>query len=134
PGHEHAPPAEQVSRAAAEQQEAAERDHVRVDHPGKVRLGEVEPLADAGQGDVDDRRVEDDDELGHAEQDEGGPAAVQIFLSGCHFPWLLSCPVRLLHSYDERRWRESTACDTIYVEPEFRFRLGLYGIAVPFVK
>src|SRR5207244_6116543 len=44
--------------------------------------------------------------------------------SGCHFLWLLSCPLRLLHSYDERQWCKSTGRGTIYVEPEFRFRLG----------
>jgi hypothetical protein len=85
PGHEDAPPPEQVRRAAAQQQEAAERDRVGVDDPGEVRLGEVEPLADARQGDVDDRRVKDDDEHGQAEQDQRGPSAVEVFLIGRHF-------------------------------------------------
>src|SRR5439155_12129738 len=85
PRHEDAAPAEQVGRAAAEQQEAAERDDVGVDDPGEVLLGEVEALPDAGQSDVDDRRVEHDDELRNAEQDQGGPATVEIFLFGCHF-------------------------------------------------
>ena len=70
---EHAPPAEQVGQAAAEQQEAAEDQGVGVDDPGQVVLGEVEVLADRRQRDVDDRRVEDDDELGGREKGERQP-------------------------------------------------------------
>src|SRR5947209_3636583 len=73
-----------IDSAAGEQQEAAERDDVRVDDPGEVLLREVQALADAGQCDVDDRCVEDDDELRDAQQDQGGPAAVQVFLVGGH--------------------------------------------------
>lgn len=54
PAYEDAPPAEQVGGAASEQQEAAEGDQVCVDHPGEVLIGEVETLADAQKGDVDD--------------------------------------------------------------------------------
>ena len=67
-GHEHAPAAEQVGQAPAQQQEAAEGERVGVDDPGEVLLGEVEVAAHRGQGDVDDRRVEDDDELRRGEQ------------------------------------------------------------------
>ena len=62
--------AEQVGHATAEQQEAAEDERVGVDDPGEVLLGEVEVAADRGQRDVDDRGVEDDDELGCGEQGE----------------------------------------------------------------
>ena len=71
---EDAAPAEQVSHPPAEQQEAAEGEDVGVDHPLQVALGEVERLADRRQGDVDDRGVEDDHELGHREQRQGDPA------------------------------------------------------------
>jgi len=53
-GHEDPPSAEQVSRSAAEQQEAAEGDQIGVHDPGKVLLREVKALPDARQGDVDD--------------------------------------------------------------------------------
>ena len=75
PGDEHAPAPEQVREPPAEQQEAAEGEHVGVHDPGQVLLGEVEPLADRRERDVDDRRVEHDDELREAEQREGDPAA-----------------------------------------------------------
>ena len=75
PTDEHAPPPEQVGHAPAQQQEAAEGQHVGVDDPGQVLLGEVEVLADRRQRDVDDRRVEHDDELGAAEQRQRQPAA-----------------------------------------------------------
>ena len=74
-GHEHAPPAEQVGEAAAEQQEAAEGQRVGVDDPGQVVLGEVEGAADRRQRDVHDRGVEDDDELGRGQQGEREPLA-----------------------------------------------------------
>ena len=75
PGHEHPPPPEEVRGPAAKQQEAPERDQVGVHDPGQVLLGEVQAPADAGQGDVHDRGVQDDDELGHAEQDQRGPSS-----------------------------------------------------------
>ena len=59
--------------AAAEQQEAAEHERVAVDHPLEVGLAEVEILLDRRQGDVDDRRVEDDHELREADEDEDDP-------------------------------------------------------------
>ena len=67
-GDEDAAAAEQVGHAPAEQQEAAEDERVRVDDPGQVLLGEVEVAAHRGQRDVDDRGVEDDDELRRGEQ------------------------------------------------------------------
>jgi hypothetical protein len=38
PGDEHPPAADQVTEAPGQQQQAAERDQVRVDHPGQARL------------------------------------------------------------------------------------------------
>ena len=75
-GDEQAAAAEQVGEAAAEQQEAAEDQGVGVDDPREVVLGEVEVLADRRQRDVDDRRVEDDDELGGGQQRERQPLVV----------------------------------------------------------
>src|ERR687898_638054 len=68
PGEEHAPAPEQVCHPSAEQQEAAEGEHVGVDDPGEVLLGEVEALADRGQSHVDDRGVQHDYELRKAEE------------------------------------------------------------------
>ena len=73
--HEHAPAPEQVGRAPAEQQEAAEGEHVGVHDPLEVLLREVERGADGGQRDVDDRGVEHDDELGHRQKRERLPSA-----------------------------------------------------------
>ena len=66
---------EQVTEAAGEQQEAAERDQEGVDDPGQIALGEVEITLDRGQRHVHDRRVEHDHELGQADDHEGQPAA-----------------------------------------------------------
>ena len=89
-GHEDAAAAEQVGGAAAEQQEAAEGEHVGVDDPGQVLLGEVEGRADRRQRDVDDRGVEDDDELRRAEEDQGEPALLaEVFGRGNHY-WVPS--------------------------------------------
>ncbi len=74
PGHEDAPAPQQVRGAAAEQEEAAEGEHVGVDDPGQVLVGEVERFADRRQRDVDDRGIEDDHELGRGQQDQGQPA------------------------------------------------------------
>jgi hypothetical protein len=71
---EHALAAEQVAEPAREQQQAAEGDQERVDDPGQPGLGEVELALDRGQGDVHDRGVEHDHQLGHADDDEGQPA------------------------------------------------------------
>jgi len=74
-GDEHAPAAEDVGGAAAQQQEAAEHEQVGVDHPGQRALGEAEVGADRGQRRVDDRVVDRGDELGGADQREDQPAA-----------------------------------------------------------
>ena len=70
---EQAPPPEQVGRAPAEQQEAAEDERVRADHPLQVLLREPEVDLDRGQRDVHDRDVQDDHEL-HARSAAPAPA------------------------------------------------------------
>ena len=58
PDQEHPPPAEQVGRAPSEQQEAAERDRVRDQHPLQRGVGHVQRVLDRRQRDGDDRAVE----------------------------------------------------------------------------
>ena len=118
PGDEHPPSAEQVGQAPAEQQEAAEGEDVGVHHPGEVLLREVERLADRGQGDVHDRGVKDDDELGCREQHQRDPAPVMCSLYIGH---LSSFRVSL------RRRTAALEMDTSPVKPGkveavFRFR------------
>jgi hypothetical protein len=67
---EHLAPAEQIGGAAAEQQEAGERERVGVDDPGERRGREAEVVRDRRQRDVHDRHVEDDHELREAADDE----------------------------------------------------------------
>ena len=74
--------AEEVAEPPAEQQEAAERQQVGVDDPRQRRLAEAEVLADRGQGDVHDRRVEDDHEIARAEHDQREPAGAVVHLHG----------------------------------------------------
>ena len=66
---EHAAAAEQVGRAPAEHQEAGERQRVGVDHPLQAGGREMQPGAHRRQRDVDDRDVEDDHELGQADDE-----------------------------------------------------------------
>ena len=77
-GEEDAALADQVADPAGQQQQAAEGDHVGVDDPGEVALGEAEVVLDRGQGDVDDRRVEDDHQHPRAEDVEGEPAGAVV--------------------------------------------------------
>ena len=67
--------AEEVAEAAAEQQQAAEGQGVGGDDPLAAVVGEAERLLGGRQRDVHDRRVEDDHQLGDAEDGEDGPAA-----------------------------------------------------------
>ena len=71
--HEDAPAAEQVGRAAAQQQEAAEDERVGGDHPLEVRLRESEIRLDRGECDVHDRDVEHDHELDGGEKRQSEP-------------------------------------------------------------
>ena len=75
PGDEHAASAEQVCGASGQQQQAAEREDVGVDHPGDAGRAEPEVGLDGGQRHVDDRGVEHDDELGGDQQPQGDRAA-----------------------------------------------------------
>ena len=69
------PPPEQVGRAPAEQQEAAERDRVRDEHPLQRVLRHVQRRLDRRQRDVDDRDVEHRHEERDADERERLPAA-----------------------------------------------------------
>ncbi len=64
PAENSAPPAQDVAGPAAEQQQAAERQRVGVQHPGQAGRGEVQAGLDVRQGDVHHGRVKDDHELG----------------------------------------------------------------------
>ena len=65
---------EQVAEPAAEQQEPAEGEHVGVHHPGERGLREAQIRPDRREGDVHDRRVEDDHQVPAAEHEERNPA------------------------------------------------------------
>src|SRR5436305_766748 len=73
-GQEDALAAEQVAQPPGEQQQTAERDQVRVHHPGEAGLREAEVALDRGQRHVDDSLVEDDHQHPAAEHDERQPA------------------------------------------------------------
>ena len=73
PGHEHDAPADDVRQTAAEQQEAAEHERVGADDPLQVVLREPEIRLDRGKRDVDDRDVQDDEELRDAEKRQSKP-------------------------------------------------------------
>src|SRR6185312_17084486 len=81
PGEEHAAAPEQVGGAPTEHEEAGEGEGVGVDDPLEAGRGEAQPAADLGQGDVDDRDVEDDHELREA-HDEQKRCPVADFFGG----------------------------------------------------
>jgi len=62
-GEEQPPPAEEVGHTTAEQEQAAEGEHVRIHDPGEAGLREPEVVLDRGQGEVHDRLVQKDHEL-----------------------------------------------------------------------
>ena len=64
PGQEHATPGEQVGDPASEEQAAAGHHQVGGDQPLQLAALEVQGAADGGQGGVDDRDVQDDQDLG----------------------------------------------------------------------
>jgi len=79
--HEHPLPTDQVAKTPGEEQQAAERDQVRVDDPGQVRLREVQVVLDGRQRDVHDRLIQDDHQESRAENDQRDPTiAVAPFL------------------------------------------------------
>ena len=74
PGQERPAAAEEVAGAGAQEQQPAEGEQVRVEHPGELAPRETEALLDVREGDVDDGRVQDDHELGgqnHEQEHEG---------------------------------------------------------------
>jgi hypothetical protein len=73
-GHEEAATAEQISKTAPEQENAAEEDRVGGDHPLQALLREVKVGPDRGQGYIHDRDVQDDHELGGDDHRQGDPA------------------------------------------------------------
>ena len=64
---------DEVACAPAEEQEAAERERVRVDDPLQVGVRHLQVFLDRRQRDVHDRRVEDHHELRHADEHEHEP-------------------------------------------------------------
>ena len=112
PDEEDALAPDQIARAAAEQQKATEDERVGVDDPLEVRLAQAQIGLDGREGDVDDRRVEDDHELREADQDEDDPG----IRGGSH--WVsdrkadgsvrlryqkAECPVHLVARHELRR-------------------------------
>ena len=92
--------AEEVAEPAAEQEEAAEGEQVGVHDPRERGLGEAEVLADRRQGDVHDRRVEDDHQVARG-RGRAAPA------SACGCPWssALSSVVRSRVASSDHRSR-----------------------------
>jgi hypothetical protein len=74
PDEEEAPVAVEVAETAAQEQEAAERQEVRVHDPGQGGLREAEIVANRRQGDVHDRAVEDDHDVPKTEDVQRQPA------------------------------------------------------------
>ena len=89
PDQEEAPVAEEVAQPAAEQQEAAEGQQVRVHDPGERGVRKAEVLLDRRQRDVHDRHVEHD----HQRRPGTGRRAPA---SGCVHP--SSCAASFPHS------------------------------------
>jgi hypothetical protein len=73
-GEEHAPVAVQVAQPSAQQQAAAEGQHVGVDDPHQRRFGKAEVGADRRQRHVHDGRVEHDHQHAQAQHEQGPPA------------------------------------------------------------
>ena len=72
---EHAPAAEQVGRAAAQEQEAAVAEHVGAHDPLQRAGRQVEVVADRGKGDADHRDVHGVEEECAAEHEQHAPGA-----------------------------------------------------------
>ena len=61
---------EEIAEAAAEQQEAPERDQVGIDDPRKRLLGKAQVFTNRRQRHADDRHVENDHQIAEAENEE----------------------------------------------------------------
>ena len=64
--------------APTQEEEPAEHEGVRADHPLQVLLGEPQVHLDRGQRHVHDRDVEDHHELDHAQKCQGQPLATVL--------------------------------------------------------
>jgi len=73
-GEVHALAPEKVAESAGQQEQPAERDEVRVDHPREPRLREPEVTLNRRECDVHDRHVDDDQQEPGAEHDQREPA------------------------------------------------------------
>ena len=71
---------DEVGGATTEHEKATERERVRVDDPLQARGREVQPALDGGKRDVHDGVVEDDHELGEADDDEDEPGVDAFWL------------------------------------------------------
>src|SRR4029079_54340 len=70
---EHPSPADEISEASGEEEDAAEGDEVSVDDPGEARLAEAEVALDSRERDIHDRRIEHDHERPGAQDFTGEP-------------------------------------------------------------
>ena len=77
-GEEDALATDEVADTAGEEEEGAEGDHVGVEDPREARLGEPHVGLDAGEGDVHDRRVDDDHEHARAQHVQSDPALAVV--------------------------------------------------------
>ncbi|KAH0442338.1 hypothetical protein KCU90_g1839, partial [Aureobasidium melanogenum] len=68
----------QIAEPPAQQQAAAEREHVRIDHPHQRGLAKTEVGCDRRQRNVHDRRIEHDHEHAEAQNDQCQPALVAV--------------------------------------------------------
>ena len=121
-GHEHDAPPEDVRQTPAEQQEAAEDERVGADHPLQVLLREPEIRLNRRKRDVDDRDVEDDQELRDAEKRQANhfmrsdvtmraPSARCSYVEACDttacaFIMQVSLPFRKNRVYNRERREE----------------------------
>src|SRR5204863_1925531 len=104
--HQEDPAArDEVTQPPGEQQEAAEGDEVRVDHPGQAGLREPEVGLDRGQRDVHHGRIEHDHQYADAEHQQCYPAStVHRYWHGSSLRYL---------AYD-RQYRPMTAAEFIF--------------------
>ena len=97
--HEDAPRAEEIAERAADEEQRAERQQVGVDDPLLEREPAAEVALDRGQRDVDDARVDEDDDRPEDAGDQDEPVA------GSPAPGVR-------YSQTERgwRWRTTRSC------------------------
>jgi DNA-binding HxlR family transcriptional regulator/putative sterol carrier protein len=91
PEQEEPAVAKEVAQPAAEQEKAAEGDQVGVHHPGERGLRKAQILSNRGEGDVHDRRVEDDHEVAEAKDEEREPARAALQAHGAALLSSRSC-------------------------------------------